>query len=345
MILVSGYYGFGNLGDEAILAALCEDLARLGIERGKIVVLSADPAATKKEHGTLSLPRYSFFQIRRALGSARLFISGGGSLLQDITSKRSLPYYLGLAELAFYKKVPVAFYAHGLGPLASGPYRRWVAWAFARSAGFTVRDESSANFLRSLGVAVAPSCISADPVYKWGGRGSGAKQANTVLLNLRPYAGWPKERLLWLEFIQKMRAAGLRPEFIPLGPGDFEIGKSLQAGVADLPIQPILNLQNYREVFSRAKLSVSMRLHGVIFSAICGVLPIGLNYDPKVVAACRQLGIICCEPGSLADVKEAVAASWGEYGERRRALRKALAKLAALTSLNRQMLASALKLE
>lgn len=127
MILVSGYYGFGNLGDEAILAALCQDLVSLGISRRQIVVPSGNPQQTAAEHGVSVLGRCDLKGIWRVLSSARCMVSGGGSLLQDATSKRSLPYYLSLVELALLRRVPVVMYAQGLGPISSGPYKSWTA--------------------------------------------------------------------------------------------------------------------------------------------------------------------------------------------------------------------------
>lgn len=342
MILVSGYYGFGNLGDEAILAALCEDLEDLGIKRNEIVVLSADPGNTEEKHGVLALPRYDFYQIWRALGLARFVISGGGSLLQDVTSKRSLPYYLGIVELAFLRKVPVALYAQGLGPISWGLYQKWVKRAFARSAGFTVRDQSSARFLHSLGVTVGLDNISADPVFKWGGKAVEKRPLKTLLLNLRPYAAWQKERSFWLKFIEEMQEKGLKVEFIPLGPGDDEIGRNLQREIRELHIHPPLTLQNCTAIFKKSNLCISMRLHGIIFSALHNVLPVGINYDPKVLSICEQLNIICCETDDLAALIKAVAVSLEEYSVRQKKCEQALLRLAELTSLNRHMLAGVL---
>ena len=101
MILVSGYYGFDNLGDEAILAALCQDLAALGVSRREIAVPSGNPAKTAALHGVTALGRFDLPGIWRALSSARCLISGGGSLLQDVTS-RPVSY----THLDVYKRQP-----------------------------------------------------------------------------------------------------------------------------------------------------------------------------------------------------------------------------------------------
>jgi len=94
-IVISGYYGFGNAGDEAILEAMVRDLRALA-PGARLVVLSADPAATAARCGVEAVPRMHLPSVLGALRGADLFISGGGSLLQDATSWRSVPYYAGI---------------------------------------------------------------------------------------------------------------------------------------------------------------------------------------------------------------------------------------------------------
>lgn len=147
MIVVSGYYGFANLGDEAILAALCADLEVLGgFSRREILVLSHNPADTESVHGVRAIDRYNLRKVWQILGIARGFVSGGGSLLQDVTGPRSIPYYLGLAELALLRKIPVVMYGQGIGPVQSALFRRWVRRVYGRSSAYSVRDRHSADF-------------------------------------------------------------------------------------------------------------------------------------------------------------------------------------------------------
>lgn len=93
-IVISGYYGFENLGDEAVLEGI---ITLLGAAEIEITVLSARPEITSKRYGVKSIGRYSIIQILASLAEADLFISGGGSLLQDVTGSFSVPYYLSLA--------------------------------------------------------------------------------------------------------------------------------------------------------------------------------------------------------------------------------------------------------
>ena len=102
MILVSGYYGFKNSGDEAMLAALCEDLEVLNIARENIVVFSGNPNYTRRIHRVKAVSRNNPMEIIKAFKGGKLLISGGGSLLQDSTGHLTVPYYLGMIELALF---------------------------------------------------------------------------------------------------------------------------------------------------------------------------------------------------------------------------------------------------
>ena len=70
-LLLSGYYGYGNSGDEAVLAGLVTGFraARLEAEL-EIIALSGRPAETRAAHSILAADRYRpgtlLREIRRA---------------------------------------------------------------------------------------------------------------------------------------------------------------------------------------------------------------------------------------------------------------------------------------
>lgn len=163
-IVVSGYYGFGNAGDEAILEVMLRDLRALR-PNVQAVVLSGDPEATMARFGVEAVPRLDLRAIVRALRGADLFISGGGSLLQDATGWGSVPYYAGLMWLAARLGVPVFVYAQGIGPLRRPMLRVLAGRAVRLAAAVTVRDRLSYELLRELGVDPGRMSVKADPVF------------------------------------------------------------------------------------------------------------------------------------------------------------------------------------
>ena len=106
-IVISGYYGFNNLGDESILTAIIANL-RSKIDNIEITVLSKDPNFTAKKHKVRSVNRMNVFKVINEIKKCDLLISGGGSLLQDVTSFRII-YYLAVIffGIVFNKKVMI----------------------------------------------------------------------------------------------------------------------------------------------------------------------------------------------------------------------------------------------
>jgi len=85
-IMISGYYGFNNTGDEAILKSMVRAFKEK-IPRIKMVVLSHSPLQTSQTYQVKAINRLHLIDIMRCLRDTNLFISGGGGLLQDSTGK------------------------------------------------------------------------------------------------------------------------------------------------------------------------------------------------------------------------------------------------------------------
>ncbi|MDD2498401.1 MAG: polysaccharide pyruvyl transferase family protein, partial [Desulfitobacteriaceae bacterium] len=128
-VLISGYYGFNNIGDEAVLASMIQALDDVS-PQVQITVLSDNPERTEKQYRVRAINRWSKKEISNGLKECDLFISGGGSLLQDVTGPKSILYYLELIRLAVWYKKPVMFYAQGIGPVQ----RPWARKLLARVA-------------------------------------------------------------------------------------------------------------------------------------------------------------------------------------------------------------------
>jgi polysaccharide pyruvyl transferase WcaK-like protein len=326
-ILISGFYGFDNAGDEAVLAAMLQ-LFRERRANLDLVVLSAAPEATERLHGVQALPRMSRRVVASAIATCDLFVSGGGSLLQDSTSARSAIYYLALIYLATRARKPVALYCQGIGPLRRPALRRLTRFVLSRTSLITVRDEESARELHRLGVGggvasgnptpeqVAPprrqpstvNCqlptvhVAADPVFAL----DPAQDLDTARwLPPRPDAGWLGVSVRpWSGIeamlpqlgsaLQTIRArTGLQPLLLPLQwEMDEPICQALRRSVPDAAslTGPGLDPRGWLALIRQLRALVAMRLHALIFAASQSVPLAGIAYDPKVTALLGRLG-------------------------------------------------------
>ena len=148
-ILISGYYGFANAGDEAMLTAIIESLRQ--VEKNvELTVLSGNPEDTAAKHQVCSVYRFNPLGIIRAMKDSELIISGGGSLLQDVTSKRSLLYYLSIIGLGKFFGKKVMLFAQGIGPIRAKWARKLTSLVCNEADLITVRDSESARRFRCL---------------------------------------------------------------------------------------------------------------------------------------------------------------------------------------------------
>jgi polysaccharide pyruvyl transferase CsaB len=165
--LVSGYYGDNNAGDEAILAGIIRSIRGLDPE-ATFTVISLKAARTRAIHGVKAVSRNDFQNTWRAIGRADLLISGGGSLLQDVTSTKSLVYYLGIMTMGRLQRTPVMVYAQGIGPITRPVGRLAVPRVFSGVAMITVRDKESAETLNQLGAIRPAVTVTADAALALG---------------------------------------------------------------------------------------------------------------------------------------------------------------------------------
>ncbi len=162
-ILISGYYGFQNLGDEAILAAIVGRIKKLD-SKIEITVLSQNPGVTSSRLGVRSVFRNSPVTLLKELASTELLISGGGSLLQDDTSSKSIIYYLLIIFVAKILRKKVMIYSQGIGPIHIEKNRKLTRFVLQYVNIITVREPFSKNDLIGLGILEDRIIVTTDPV-------------------------------------------------------------------------------------------------------------------------------------------------------------------------------------
>ena len=197
-VLLCGYYGEHNLGDDALLEALLQ-LLPAGVTP---LVTAFDEAQVRERFGVATVQRRSLKAVLAALGRSRALVLGGGSLLQDATSFRSLLYYGLLISAARLQGKPVLLWAQGLGPLRRRRSRALVRPLLAAATGISWRDPQSAELAASLGVRASygSDAVWALPAQPWIGSGG------PIVVCWRPTAQLQAEA--WRPYLHASAARG-----------------------------------------------------------------------------------------------------------------------------------------
>lgn len=313
-VVLSGYFGFGNCGDEGVLMAMLKSLQILDPDLS-ITVLSGDPEHTRANFGVNAVSRWKLGTVARKLFRADLFISGGGSLLQDVTSAKSPLYYLGILALAQRLSKKTMIYAQGIGPLTIEKNRRRTVKVLERCDLITLRDQASADELAAMGLQT-PVTVTADPVLALEPADAPEEPGCRLLqeLGLMDDQKKKKQPLLvaalrsWQQddYFEKIGAAldakadeGWDILLVPMHfPGDMQavqqVSNSMKSRTYCLgqPVTP----QAFFSLVRQADLMLAMRLHGLIFAMAAGVPMAALSYDPKVERFMEQTGLDACFP-------------------------------------------------
>lgn len=304
--VISGYYGYDNLGDDAILYAISRQLSTLE-PPVRLTVLSQRPAETAACYGLRAVSRFSPIAVLRAIRKSDLLISGGGSLLQDRTSTRSVRYYLGVIRLAQLLRKPVFLYANGIGPLSREKNRRRVCKCIDSCSGVTLRDSDSLLELRTLGVTRQDILVTADPAFTLSGDDRGLQRLAALGIPTDgPMLGVSLRRVPGIEaqipqfaalFDRIYREHGKTLVFFVMQERmDRELSRAVMdqmeapAYLASSPMDPAGMLSMLRCMDAM----VSMRLHTIIFAARERVPTVGCVYDPKITAFLQMLGLPSC---------------------------------------------------
>ena len=303
-ILISGYYGFHNIGDEAILRCVTQRVTA-SIPNASLTILSNDPEDTREKYNVRSVDRMHPLEVLRAIRQSDMLISGGGSLLQDVTSRVSILYYLMIILAALLMGKRVFVYSQGIGPI-NGRLNRFLTGRLLRRVdGIAVRDEKSAHLLSEIGVPPESVAITADPVLQLSpvepeeGRklleNTGVKRQEGRLL-----VGWAVKSgdENFLREIQRS-VRHLREHYnadsvlIPFHhEQDAKCIRQLRERLGDeaFYVTDKLLMDQMLSIIGNLDLLVGVRLHSLIYGVVSGVPTVGISYDPKIDAFLESVG-------------------------------------------------------
>lgn len=289
--VLSGYFGFKNFGDEAILSVLVKKLQADG---HRITIISSDPQYTKKQFKHIrSVYTFKFQDIIGAIAKSNVLVSGGGSLLQDATSLKSLIYYLLIIFIGLFLKKKVIIFAQGIGPIRS-KFGQFLTKNILKHCDYvSVRDEKSLQLLNSWGINADLLC---DPIFSTTTEHS--EKTNTLAIQLRDF------KTMNDDFIDRL-AQKVVNDFSDKEIEIFSFQDTLDKTVcskfekAIKLLKPEIKTTLYtgltnEEIVSKlakAQFLIAMRFHAIIIGLISKVKVLSINYDIKVEKISKEFNI------------------------------------------------------
>jgi polysaccharide pyruvyl transferase CsaB len=306
-ILISGYYGFNNIGDESILKAVVDNLYER-LEDIDVTVLSKSPEYTSEKYGVKSVDRKSIKSIIASIKRCDLLISGGGSLLQDATSKRSIIYYLMIIQMALFMRKKVLIYSQGIGPINSKFNRKLTARTLKKVSGIVVRDDSSKELLTEIGIVPERIIVTADPVLRIKPVSASIGMEILQKEGFMPQEGKIKvgfairERRSDDAFINELclameRLIAEQNAQIVLIPfhysEDIPVIEELEKRLGDkvFAVKNKYLTEEMLSIIGNMDVLVGVRLHALIHAAIMNVSMIAISYDPKINSFMKSIGM------------------------------------------------------
>lgn len=305
-VTVCGYFGCGNLGDDAILSGLLREL-RVCAPSLAPTVLSGDPCLDAARFGVTAYNRKNPLAVLFALLRSDALLFGGGSLLQNVTSKRSLFYYLRLIDLAQLLRRDVFFLGSGIGPLLGKRTCLRVRNALNRCRSVGLRDTDSERFLRSLGVSAERLRVSADPALLAPppppARAAFLIHRHRLTLGCGLFAivlhggseAMPLIPLLLTATRTVLLRRGLSPVLLLFDTKHDTAVTQTAKNRLRAPILPLSDADDARAILSVCRGLLTLRLHAMILASAVGTPSLGIPADPrdeKIASFARSVGAL-----------------------------------------------------
>jgi polysaccharide pyruvyl transferase CsaB len=306
-LLLVGYFGFENLGDELLLVCLLDYINKKLPDIKPLILYSR---ALPEVYGGEVIPR------RRLISGIRMadgICFAGGSILQDVTSLRSLIYYLGIILISLFMKKPVIMVSQGIGPIRSRLGRIFIR-ILNSVYSISLRDEESLRLLDDLGINKPRRYLGNDLVFfldlEWLKRLSSDRKRD-VLISVRESPGFREDEFLEAFSRFKDRYNTDMAILVTHTSDDRDISERFARRLnCDLifwedPLSVIHTISSFRFV-------ISMRLHPLILSALLGIPFAGIIYDPKVRSFTSLFpGIYSLDIDSRSEeIEKALSLSW-----------------------------------
>ncbi len=309
-ILISGYYGFENAGDDSIAASMIKNI-RAEKPDAKITIFCKNPRRNAKKYGVRAIGRFNIFAMLSEMRHAKVLVSGGGNLLQNTTSSRSLFYYTTIIKIAKKCGLKVFVCANGVGPVFGAKHEKNVLDTLSLADKITFREPQSIEYVKSLGFDGVQIELSADPALTLDS--APKERVDYIMKNvsgerffavsLRNFSSLRSEEVegmseddfakLFANEVDKIaEKTGAKPLYLIMQSSRDRLLSEKVNAIAKTKGEIFENLtaSEILGVISRTSLVIAMRLHLLIYGAAAGKPLVGVSYDKKVDSMLSYMG-------------------------------------------------------
>lgn len=289
--LLVGYYGFSNLGDDALFRAAIRRAQR---EFGEGVgAFTSNPKRCRRDFAISCYSRFSPFGMVMRIFNCERVIFGGGTLFQDRTSRRSLIYYLCILKIAQFFRKDTLLYANGLEEIKSSRLRAMLFQALSKCSYIGVRDKFSYKLLtkflkpsptrlivfeNDLALNCSRMSVSRAKFLIH----SALRAKSSTFFVVCPRAHSTRFDRFELELaIRRQKNKRLTPLFILCSPDDFDLAYSLKLKYGGALLSSV-SFADLLALFPFSRCVISMRYHPLLAARACSVPFVPIGSDAKI---------------------------------------------------------------
>lgn len=286
-VVICGYYGYGNSGDDALLAAIVEGLRRHD-PAISICVMSSHPKKTRAYYMTDAVGRFRVWAVAKKLKESKLLLFGGGNLLQDKTSTRSLLYYVHMLRLAHRCGTGIMVYANGIGPVTNPRNIKRIKEGLALAGSISLRERYSFDFVKKL-CPCRNMRLTFDPAIMTVPAGRALFAGDYFVTAPKKISPEAEEKLVRLmEYVKSV--SGAQPLVVSMYDAeDLEFCRRIAARTGAVMVHP-QGASEFVMLFAHARIVLSSRLHGLIYATSAACPMMSFSDDVKLESYLDYLG-------------------------------------------------------
>jgi len=301
-VLLVGYYGAGNLGDE-LLAHCTSEILRSLQANIQISILTSNPEIHRSQYSH-AFHKFKIIEILRGLWINEIVIFGGGSVFQDKSSFLSVVYYASICALAKLFNKKIIMLAQGIGPLSHSLSRLLAGLSLRLADALSIREGSqNKGFVDQWQLKYQTTV---DLVWTLSAKQiSNTCERDSIIISLRSDVLAAEQLENLLTFLKKQTGS---IKLLALEKTDLEALEALKKELPHAQIYQLYSLEAYQQmadnIFTGARMAICMRLHALILCIKQQIPSLAIAYDPKVSGLCDELGLPYLSPDDLDKLEE-----------------------------------------